>query len=149
MRKIAIIAAATAAVVAVPAQANEGRVEARGGIVWAGGGEEAVAGVAAGYDFDLGQVGGAFAGIEGSADKILVDGADVVFGVTGRLGTHVGAKGKLFAAGGYSFNEGDAFHLGAGYEHKVSNNVYLKAEYRRFFDTVDLNSAVFGLGVNF
>jgi opacity protein-like surface antigen len=150
MKKISIAVAAVAAVVASPALANEGRVEARGGIVWAGGGSEATAGAAVGYDFDLGETGGTFVGIEGSADKVLVSGTDVVFGVTGRLGTHTSPNGKLYATGGYSFNEGDAWHLGAGYEHKVSANVYVKAEYRHFFDSfVDLNSAVVGVGVNF
>lgn len=150
MKHISIAAAVLAAVVATPALANEGRVEARGGIAWAAGESEATAGAAVGYDFDLGQPGGAFVGIEGSADKVLVSGTDVVFGLTGRLGTHTGANGKLYAAGGYSFNDGDAWHLGAGYEHKVSTNVYVKAEYRHFFDSfVDVNSAVVGVGLNF
>lgn len=147
MRKIALLGAVAAVAVAAPAAANEARVEARGGIAWANGNEEAVAGVAAGYDFDLGT--GAFAGVEVSADKVLADGAKVVFGTTGRLGAKVGTAGKLYATAGYSFNDGDAFHAGAGYEHKIGERTYLKAEYRRFFDDVDVNTAVIGLGVNF
>lgn len=150
MRKTAIaLAAATAALVAVPAQANEGRVEARGGVAWASGSEEAIAGVAAGYDFDLGS--SAFIGVEASADKVLVSGADVVFGATGRIGAKVSENGKLFLAGGYSFGEGeDVPHLGAGYSHKVGSNVYVTAEYRHFFsDFVDVNAATLGVGVNF
>lgn len=148
MRKTAIaLAAATAALVAVPAQANEGRVEARGGIAWAGGQEEAIAGVAAGYDFDLGST--TFVGLEGSADKILANGADVVFGATARAGVKVGTAGKLYATAGYSFNDGDAFHAGAGYQHKLGEKLYVKAEYRRFFDTVDINTAAVGLGLTF
>lgn len=150
MRKFAIaVAAATTALVAVPAQANEGRVEARGGIAWAQGTEEAIAGVAAGYDFDLGE--NAFVGVEGSADKILVDGADVVWGLTGRVGAKVGDSGKLFVAGGYSFGEGeDVPHLGVGYNHKLGTNLYLTAEYRHFFsDIVDVNAATVGVGFNF
>lgn len=150
MRKIAIaLAAATAALVAVPAQANEARVEARGGIAWASGTEEAIAGVAAGYDFDLGS--SAFIGVEASADKILVSGADVAFGATGRIGAKVSENGKLFVAGGYTFGEGeDVPHLGGGYNHKVGSNVYVTAEYRHFFsDFVDVNAATLGVGVNF
>ncbi len=149
MKKISIAVAAVAAIAATPAFAGEARVEARGGIVWAAGDEEAVAGAAAGYDFDLGQEGKTFVGVEGSVDKILADGTDVVFGLTARVGAHTSANGKFYIAGGYSFNDGDAWHLGAGYQHKVSNNVYLKAEYRRFFEAVDVNSAVLGLGVTF
>ena len=150
MRKTAIaLAAATAALVAVPAQANEGRVEARGGVAWAGGAEEAIAGVAAGYDFDLGE--SAFIGVEGSADKVLASGADVVFGATGRIGAKVSENGKLFLAGGYSFGEGeDVPHLGLGYSHKLGTSVYVTGEYRRFFsDFQDVNAATLGVGVNF
>ena len=147
MRKIALLGAVAAAVVAAPAAANEARAEARGGIAWANGEEEAILGVAAGYDFDLGS--GAFGGVELSADKLLVSGADVVFGTTARLGAKVGTAGKLYATAGYSFNDDDAFHAGAGYEHKIGARTYVKAEYRRFFDDVDVNTAVVGVGVNF
>ena len=153
MRKIALVAIAAAAAVATPAQANEGRVEARGGIAWAGGAEEAIAGVAAGYDFDLGSTedGGAFFGVEASADKILAGGTDVVWGLTGRVGVNVGTGGKLFAAGGYTFGDGeDAPHLGAGYEHGIGESAYVKVEYRRFFsDFVDINTAAVGVGMRF
>lgn len=150
MRKIAIALGVAAAAVAMPAHAGEGRAEVRGGIVWAGGSEEAIAGAAAGYDFGAGE--GVFFGVEGSADKVLVSGADVVFGATGRLGTHVGTNGKLFAAAGYTFGDGeDVPHLGAGYEHTVgASGLYLKAEYRHFFsDFVDANVAAVGVGFKF
>jgi hypothetical protein len=147
---IALIAAAAvaAATVATPAAANEGRAEVRGGIAWAAGDEEAIAGAAVGYDFDLGI--SAFAGIEASADKVLVDGADVIWGATARAGVKLGA-GKLFVAGGHTFGEGeDAWHLGGGYQHQVTSNVYLKAEYRRFFyDFTDVNTLNAGVGVRF
>lgn len=153
MRKFAIALATVAAAVSAPAfaqdAAGEGRVEARGGIAWANGQEEAVAGVAAGYDFDLGDT--AFIGVEASADHLLADGADFVWGVGGRVGANVGDNGKLFAAGGYAFGEGeDVPYLGAGYQHKLGSAVYLKAEYRHFFsDFVDVNTAAVGVGVNF
>ncbi|MGQ7829350.1 outer membrane protein [Altererythrobacter sp. Z27] len=149
----AAAAVATSLAFAAPASANEARVEARGGIAWAQGHEEAVAGIAAGYDFDLGdsETGSVFFGVEGSADKILTDGANVYFGTTARLGAKIGQSGKLFATAGYSFGEGeDVPHLGGGYQHKINDKVYLKAEYRHFFsDFVDLNTAAVGLGVTF
>lgn len=148
MRKFAFLGAAATAIVAVPAQANEARVEARGGIAWANGTEEAIAGVAGGYDFDLGT--GAFAGVEVSADKILVDGADVVFGATARAGAKVGDGGKVYVTGGYSFNDGDAFHAGAGFQHKLGESTYVKVEYRHFFDDpIDVNTAAVGFGLTF
>ncbi|HMO75941.1 MAG TPA: hypothetical protein PKD99_05220 [Sphingopyxis sp.] len=151
MKKFAVAAALLSAAVATPALAADGgevRLEARGGIAWAGGAEEAIAGVAAGYDFDLGS--SAFAGLEVSADKILVGGTDVVFGLTGRLGAKIGEQGKLYATGGYSFNDGDAAHIGAGYQHKLSQNVYGKVEYRRFLlNGTDINTAAVGIGVTF
>lgn len=152
MRKYALLFAVAGVAMAAPAQANEGRAEIRGGIAWAGGFEEAVAGVAGGYDWDLGET--TFVGLEASADKILVEDADILFGATARAGVKVGANGKLFAAGGYSFgvddDAGDAIHLGAGYQHKVSENVYLKAEYRHFFDDfVDVDTAAVGVGFAF
>jgi hypothetical protein len=145
--QVALIAAAAALVAATPAAANEARAEVRGGVAWAGGAEEAVAGVALGYDFDLGT--STFAGVEASADKVLAGGANVLFGTSVRAGAKVGA-GKLYAIGGFSFTEhDDAWHLGAGYEHKVGSNLYVKGEYRRYFDVVDVNTALFGVGVNF
>ena len=150
MKKIFIVAAAlTAGSLATTAMANEGRVEARGGIVWASGAEEGVAGVAAGYDFDLGDT--MFIGVEGSADKILADDTDLIWGTTGRIGAKVGERGKLYATAGYSFGEGeDVPHLGAGYQHRVGRNAYLKAEYRHFFsDFIDINSAAVGVGFAF
>jgi len=146
---VALIAAAVAAAaVATPAAANESRAEVRGGIAWAGGHEEAIAGVAVGYDFDLGT--GAFAGVEASADKILEGGANVLWGATVRAGANLGA-GKFFVAGGHTFTEGeDAWHLGGGYQHNVGSNVYLKAEYRRYFlDFNDVNVVNAGVGVRF
>ncbi|HYD23982.1 MAG TPA: hypothetical protein VEB68_04240 [Croceibacterium sp.] len=146
--QVALIAAAAALVAATPAAANEGRAEVRGGIAWANGVEEAVAGAALGYDFDAGK--GAFFGLEGSADKVLVDGANVVWGATARAGAKLGT-GKLFAAGGYSVSEGeDVPHLGGGYEHRVGQRAYVKIEYRHFFsDIVDVNTVAAGVGLNF
>lgn len=152
MRKMIVsLAAAAVALAATPALANEGRADVHGGIVWAGGNSEGTAGVAAGYDWDLGT--GGFFGIEGSADKVLVDGSDVYFGASGRIGAKVaGDKGKLYAVAGYTFGEGeDSPHAGVGYEHMLGSKVYGKVEYRHYFvdNFKDLNAAVVGIGVRF
>ncbi|MEP6867277.1 MAG: hypothetical protein ABJA20_02060, partial [Novosphingobium sp.] len=114
---------------------------------------EATAGVAAGYDFDLGS--SAFAGVEVSGDKILTSNTHVAAGFTGRLGAKLGA-GKLFAAGGYttSFCSGcdGEYHAGAGYEHSFGNKLYGKVEYRHFFErgtSSNADAVSAGLGVKF
>ena len=148
MRKV-LLALAVSVAVASPALANEARVEARGGVIWDGGTSEATAGVAAGYDYDLGTSG--FFGAEVSADKVLVSGSDIYFGLTARGGIKAGENGKLFFAGGYTVGEGeDMPHLGAGYEHNLGKNVYLKGEYRHFFsDFSDSDAISVGVGVKF
>ena len=153
MRKFVVLTAAAVAAFATPAAAEDGgeaRAEVRGGIVWVEDFSEGTLGAAAGYDFDLGET--AFAGVELSGDKILVDGAEVLVGTTGRLGLKLGEDGKLFATGGYSFtltdDGGDAFHAGAGYHHKLGESFYLGAEYRHYFDDfvdADALNAVVGL----
>lgn len=154
MRKFIVLAAAAAAVTAAPALAQsersgEGRVEVRGGIAWAGGQEEAFAGIAAGYDFDLGET--SFIGIEGSADKILAGGADVLWSVGARAGVKTGDAGRIYGLGGWGFSDGsDAPFLGLGYQHKFGQSMYGKIEYRRTLDNgPDINFAGVGLGVNF
>jgi opacity protein-like surface antigen len=151
MRKIILPLLASLAV-ATPALANEARVETRGGVYWMPGDSEATAGVAAGYDFDLGSV--AFTGVEVSADKILTSGTKVAFGFTGRAGAKV-AGSKLFAATGYTTEpctgcEG-AWHLGAGAEVPLMGKVYGKVEYRHFFvdNFADSDSVVAGVGLKF
>lgn len=143
------LAAAAAAAVATPAMANEGRVETRAGVIWGGGNEDAVAGVAAGYDFDLGD--SAFVGVEVSADKVLVSGSDVFVGVTTRVGVKAGEKTKLFIDGGYTFAAGeDTPHLGAGVEYKFTNSLYGKLGYRhQFSDFVDTDTLSAGVGIKF
>lgn len=152
MRKFAAVAALAVATIATPAAAQgEVRAEARGGIVWAEGDSEATLGAALGYDFDLGET--AFAGVEVSGDKILAEGADMVFGTTARLGVKTGDAGKLYGALGYTF-ENDAFYdsvvLGAGYEHKLSDSIYVGGNYRHFFsDFIDYDAAYLSVGATF
>jgi hypothetical protein len=153
MRTVALSLLASLAI-ASPALANEARVEARGGIVWGSGDSEAVAGAAAGYDFDLG--GSAFAGVEASADKILTDNTRFSFGFGGRIGAKLGDSGKLYVASSYQtkpcrFCE-ESVSLGAGYQHSFGQKLYGKVEYRHYFvgnNTSDYNAAVAGLGVKF
>src|SRR3546814_2843770 len=67
------------------------------------GADEGTAGLAAGYDFDLGS--STFVGAEIAGDKVLVDGANVQFSAGGRVGAKIGANGKLYATGGYTFGD--------------------------------------------
>lgn len=151
MRKIAILAA-LAAFTATPAfAAGEARVEARGGLVTCCSTEEAFLGVAAGYDFDLGDK--AFVGIEASADKVLVDGSDVLFGLAARVGAKAGERTRIYAVGGVGFADGeeDPF-LGAGVEFGFSGRAYGKLEYRRVITSggfPDVNFFGAGVGVRF
>jgi len=147
MKKLIVLAAAAAAVIATPAMAaGEGRVEGRAGIAWGGGAEDFIGGVAAGYDFDLGET--VFAGPEVSYDTDF-EGADLV-NVGGRLGAKIGEKGKLYVAAAYDVADGDEFNAGAGYQHSFTDKVYGKVEYRRYFyDGTDANVAGVGIGLKF
>lgn len=153
MKKI-ILPVLAALAFATPAMANEGRVEARGGVIWSGGSSEDTWGVAAGYDFDLGS--SAFAGVEVSGDKIGSSGTKVAWGLNTRLGIKAGEGTRLFAAGGYTTEYADGaegmWDLGAGIEQKVSGPVYVKAEYRHYFENdmvVGADALVAGVGVRF
>ena len=152
--RLVLLSLAAAMAVASPALANEGRIEARGGVVWDGGSTEDVYGVAAGYDFDLGS--SAFAGVEVSGDKIADTGTKVAFGATGRLGAKVGSNTKVYVDGGFTSEPcdlcEDAIHAGAGAEVGFGRNLYGKLGYRHFFvdnGFSDYDSVVVGLGVRF
>lgn len=153
MRFVALSLIASLAA-ASPALANEARIEGRGGVVWGSGDSEAVAGVAAGYDFDLGDT--AFAGVEVSGDKILTHDTRVAFGFGGRIGAKVGEADKIYAASSYQTKPcslcEDSVSVGAGYQHSFGQKLYGKVEYRHFFvgnNVPDYNAAVAGLGVKF
>lgn len=152
--RLAILAASAAILASTPALANEARVEARGGIVFGSGDEEAIAGVAAGYDYDLGT--SAFVGGEVTADKILTGGTKVTFGFNGRIGAKLGEQGKLYAVGGYNTESCDlcdgTWTAGAGYEHGFAGNLYGKVEYRHFFvknGFDDFDAVAVGIGTKF
>ena len=152
--RFVLITLAASLVAATPALANEARVEARVGEVWDSSDNEEIAGVAVGYDYDLGTT--AFVGAEVSADKLLTSGTKVSFGFSGRLGAKVMENGKLYAAGGYNTEVCDgcegAWTLGAGYQHSFGK-FYGKVEYRHFFNEnaifTDTDAALVGLGIKF
>src|SRR3546814_7773677 len=74
--------------------------------------DDGTAGLAAGYDFGLGS--STFVGAEIAGDKVLVDCANVQFSAGGRVGAKIGANGKLYATGGYTFGDVDDPYGGAG-----------------------------------
>lgn len=154
MKKL-ILPAVAAIGFATPALANEARVEARGGVIWDGSDSEDFWGVAAGYDFNLGEK--VFAGIEVSGDKIGASETRVAWGFTGRLGARISDSGKIYVDAGHTTKSCDvcdsAKHLGAGYEQGFGKNFYGKIAYRHFFvgsgflatDGFDAVTAGFGL----
>lgn len=154
MRKfvLPLLAAAAFGAAATPALANETRVETRGGVYWLPGASKGVAGVAAGYDFDLGPT--AFSGVEVSGDKILTSNTKVAWGFTGRLGAKL-AGSKVFAAGGYTTEPCDlcqgSWHAGVGGEVPLAPMFYAKAEYRHYFtsNAQDSDALVAGVGIKF
>ena len=146
MKKIFAIAAVAAALVAAPASANEGRVEARAGLGWAGGNEDFVAGLAAGYDIDVGT--SAFIGPEVSYDTNF-DGFDML-NIGARAGAKVGNGGKLYVGVGYDLADIEEVNASVGYQHSFGEKTYGKIEYRRYFlNGTDLNAAAVGFGVKF
>ena len=149
MKKFAVAAALLSAVVATPALAQNGKghVEVRGGYITGSGLDDATLGVAGGYDYNLGDK--AFAGVEIAGDKVLIDGAKVQFSSGARLGANLGTNGKLYATGGYTFGQIDDPYVGAGYQHKLTQNVYGKVEYRHQFINNFDDTDAFAVGVGF
>ncbi|SFG24670.1 hypothetical protein SAMN05518801_11212 [Novosphingobium sp. CF614] len=154
--RIAILslAAAAGAVLATPALANEVRVETRGGVVWNHGDTEAIAGVAGGYDFDLGDK--LFAGVDVSADKLLTSDTRVSWGLGGRVGVKTGTGGKLYALSDYqtkfcsTCNESVA--VGGGFQQDIGQKLYGKLEYRHYVvgdNTPDADGVLAGVGLKF
>jgi hypothetical protein len=151
MRKFGLAAAALAALATTPAYAKgEGRVEAHGGITFAGGSSFAFAGIGGGYDFDLGDK--AFVGLDLGVDKVLANSTRAFWSVGGRIGAKAGKNGRIYASGGFGFCCGGSDpYIGAGYQHKLSSKVYGKVEYRRALSSFgpDFNFVGVGLGIGF
>jgi hypothetical protein len=122
-------------------------------VVWDSGTTEDAYGIAAGYDWDLGDK--AFIGVEASGDKIAATGTGMVLGMTARVGVKAGEKGKFFVDGGYSAFTctlcDDAVHAGAGFEQGFGSNLYGKIGYRHyFFDSAsDADAVAVGVGIRF
>jgi outer membrane immunogenic protein len=147
MHKFALSAVAFAALFATPAYAkSEGRVEAQGGIAFAGGTSEAFAGIGGGYDFDLGDK--AFAGLDLGVGKVLASGTKAFWNVGARIGVKTSENGRIYASGGCG---GSDPYIGAGYQHKLGSKVYGKVEYRKVLSSIgpDINFAGIGLGIGF
>lgn len=154
--RIALVSlvAVAAAAVATPALANEARVEARTGIIWDGSDSEAVAGVAVGYDYDLGSK--FFVGVEGSADKVLTSDTRVSWGAGGRVGYKITPTTKLYAnstwQSKFSKYGNSAVAVGGGVEQALDNRFYAKAEYKHLLvgdNTPDADVGLVGVGVKF
>ncbi|GFE76479.1 outer membrane protein [Novosphingobium sp. TCA1] len=148
------LAAVAAVAAATPALANEARVEARTGIIWDGSDSEAVAGVAVGYDYDLGNK--FFVGVEGSADKVLTDNTRVSWGVGGRAGFKVTPTTKLYAnstwQSKFSKYGNSAVAVGGGVEQALNDRFYGKVEYKHLLvgdNTPDADVGLIGVGVKF
>ncbi len=125
-----------------------------------------VYGVGVGYDFAAGGVlVGVEADITDSTSKIKLLGPDIEAGrdiyVGARLGTIVGQNNLIYVKGGYTnarFSQsgfggenGDGFRLGAGIEHAMSENTFVKLEYRysNYEGDISRNQAVGGFGFRF
>ena len=149
--RLVLLSLCAAMVASTPAFADGARVEVHSGLGWTGGqSANATVGGAIGYDYSLGST--AFAGVEGSIDKVLATGEKARWGTSARLGAKISPNDKLYGVAGYSFGVGpNATHLGAGVEHNFGA-FYGKAEYRHFFNedgARDSNAATLGVGVHF
>ncbi len=154
--RIALVSLAAVATLAAaaPAMANEGRVEARGGVIWNNSDTEATASVAAGYDYDLGDK--LFVGVQGSADKILAGGTRVSWGAGGRVGVKVRPGTKAYALADWQSKNtrygNSAVGVGGGLQQDVGSRYYLKAEYQHLLvgdNTPDADRGLVGVGVKF
>lgn len=148
------LAVLAGAAFATPALADEGRVEVRTGAVWNRSDTEATAGVAAGYDFDLGSK--AFIGAEVSADKVLASDNRVQWGVGGRLGVKTASGGKAYGLVAYETKTcaycEDSVAVGAGYQQDFGKKYYGKLEYRHSLidDGIpDTDAVLVGVGLKF
>lgn len=149
------LAVALASAFASPALAG-GRVELRGGALNDEGVSGGLAGIAAGYDFDL--PGPVFVGAELSLDANLEaagnGNADVLIGLSARVGAKVGPGGRLYVNAGQTFRsiENAPYHLGGGYQQAIGPLFYVKGEYRHYFEKnlyTGGDSFVAGFGLKF
>jgi outer membrane immunogenic protein len=169
IKSISGLVFSVAMLLATPAFAGEGRVELRSGYVKTtvkvdgngtfDTGTGANYGTAIGYDFDLGSK--LFVGPEASIDftsaKKTVLGSDISYGrqlaLTARFGVKLGQNTKLYLLGGLANSKGkfdgtsdtgtDGFG-GIGVQVRVSNRVFLKADYRDVISKSNANDPLRG-----
>lgn len=148
------LAAVAAAAAATPALANEARIEARTGVIWDGSDSDAIAGIAAGYDYDLGDK--TFVGVEASADKVLTSGTRVSWGIGGRAGVKVTPATKLYAVADWQSKPcrycNSAVGVGGGLQQDFGQKFYGKVEYKHLLvgdNTPDADVGLVGVGVKF
>lgn len=148
------LAAVAAVAAATPALANEARIEARTGVIWDGSNSDAVAGVAAGYDHDLGN--NLFVGVEGSAEKVLASDTRVSWGAGGRVGAKVMPGSKLYALADWESKRcstcNSAVGVGGGWQQDLGQRFYGKVEYKHLLvgdNTPDADLGLVGVGVKF
>lgn len=147
------LAAAAVAAVATPAMANEARIGANAGVIWDGHDSDAVAGIDAGYDYDLGHK--LFVGVEGSAEKVLTYNQRVSWGVGGRIGMHVLPDTKLYAVADWRSKNcrycNSAVGVGGGVQQNFGK-YYGKVEYQHLLvgdNTPDADLGLVGVGLRF
>lgn len=135
------------------ALADEAYVEAVGGMSFAHEEDAAIAGLAAGYDFDLNET--IFVGGEVTLEKELIEERHVAFGFGGRLGVEAIEGGKAFA--GLNWQSKDcpecqqAWGFTTGWEQELGNGLYAKLEYKHLILDEEPNKDIVigGLGVMF
>jgi hypothetical protein len=124
---------------AVPAYADETRVEVNTSGNFYGGDYQQSIGVAAGHDFTL--TPGAFAGPEVSLNKLLATNTLTSVGISGRVGADLGPAGKVYAVGGWAsqpYHGGNPdWDFGAGYQRNLTAGTYGKLEYRHYTSSAD------------
>ncbi len=138
---------------AVPALADEAYVEAIGGISMAHDEDAALAGLAAGYDFDLNET--LFVGGEVSLEKELVEERHVAVGLGVRTGLEVIEGGKAFVGLNWQSKDcpecQEAWGASAGWEQELSERLYAKLEYKHLIldDEPNKDIVIAGIGVMF
>ncbi|WIA58317.1 hypothetical protein N6H05_11145 [Sphingobium sp. WTD-1] len=156
MRKPALLLATALALALAssPARADEAYVELTGGLSWNGEGTDAISGIAGGYDVDLDER--FFVGVEAVAEKLLVRDTRVAWGIGGRIGVELVRENKLFIGANWQSKDcrecSDAIGIGTGWEHNLTEKLYLKIEYKRLLignGEPDANVGILGIGVMF
>lgn len=139
--------------VSAPALADEAYVEAVGGVSFAHEEDAVVAGLAAGYDFDLNEV--LFAGVEGTLEKELVEDRHFAAGIGVRVGASVTERGKAFVGLNWQSKDcpecDEAWGFTTGFEQELGEHLYAKLEYKHLIlaEEPNKNIVIGGIGYMF